>query len=86
MNFSFRYDKQPEKFLRKLPQQQALRIMDTIERTLADNPVPASAKTIIGEHGVFRIRVGSYRALYRIDHGARTIVIVKIDRRERVYE
>ncbi len=47
--------------------------MDKIEYALTSNPVPSGAKTIVGEHGVFRIRVGDYRVLYRINYQANTI-------------
>ena len=79
------YDKQPEKFLLKQDGHIAQRLLDKIEATLTKNPVPADAKTIIGEHGVFRIRVGDYRILYRINYAEHKIIIVQIERREKVY-
>lgn len=79
------YDKQPEKFLTKQDEHIAKRLFDKIENTLAQNPVPSDAKTIIGEHGVFRIRIGDYRVLYRINYPESKIVIVKIDKRDSVY-
>ena len=85
MNFSIEYDKQPRKFLLKLDKHIAARINDKIESTLSNNPVPSDAKTIIGERGVFRIRIGDYRILYRISYQQNKIIIVKIDKRARVY-
>ena len=86
MSFEISYDKQPDKFLSKVDKHIALRLMNKIETTLAENPVPHNAKTIVGEHGVFRIRIGDYRALYRIDYIKNKIIVFKLDKRPVVYE
>ena len=50
------------------------------------NPVPHDSKRIQGYNDpTFRIRIGDYRALYRVNHEEKRIVVVKIDKRERVY-
>ena len=85
MNFEIVYDKQPTKFLNKLNKQINDRILDKIEETLTENPVPHDDKAIIGKHGVFRIRIGDYRALYRINYQEYKIIIFKIDKRSKVY-
>ncbi len=81
--YQIEYDIQPQKFLEKLDRHIAQRIMDKID-TLTVNPIPQNAKTIIGEHGVFRIRIGDYRALYRI--AKQKIFVFKIDNRESIYD
>ena len=85
MTFFIDYDKQPRRFLKNTEKHIAQRIIDKIEQTLKDNPVPHDAKTIVGHHGVFRIRIGEYRALYRINHEEKKIVIVEINKRDRIY-
>lgn len=85
MTFSINYDKQPQDFLKKSDKHIAKRIMDKIDSLLINNPVPHNAVSIEGEHGVFRIRIGQYRAIYRINYNERKIVIVKLDKRPRVY-
>jgi mRNA interferase RelE/StbE len=53
---------------------------------LKENPVPHDAKRVVGyELPTFRIRIGKYRALYRINHQENRIIVVKMDHRERVY-
>lgn len=84
MSFAIEYDKQPQQFVKKAEQQIADRIMNKID-TLKDNPVSHDVKAIVGYHGVFRLRVGDYRILYRINHSIKTIIVFKIDKRERVY-
>lgn len=86
MIFEITYDKQPVKFLKKLDKNTAKRILDKIDVVFANEPVPSDAKRIIGEHGVFRLRIGDYRILYRIDYEKNMIVIFKIDKRENIYD
>ena len=85
MSFEFSYDRQPLKFLKKCDKQIAERLIDKIEDSLSINPVPHNATTIVGEHGVFRIRIGDFRVIYRINYEQNIIVIIKIDKRDRVY-
>ena len=68
MSFNTEYDKQPEKFLTKLDKHEAKRIIDKIEVVLSKNIIPSDIKVLVGKHGVFRLRIGDYRALYRINY------------------
>ncbi len=86
MSFAIEYDTQPQKFLRKLDKQFSRRIIDKIEGILRVDPVPHDAKVIVGEHSVFRLRIGDFRVLYRVDHTQNKIVIAKIGKRESVYD
>jgi mRNA interferase RelE/StbE len=72
-------------FIKKLDSKNIQRIFEAIEK-LAENPVPHDAKRIYGTgEKLFRIRVGDFRVLYRIDYGEIIIIIVNIDSRKRVY-
>ena len=86
MTFDIDYDSHPEKFLKKVDKNIALRIINKIEDALSANPVPHNATTIVGEHGVYRIRIGDYRVLYRVDYANNKVVVIKIDKRSRVYD
>jgi len=55
-------------------------------RELANKPHPRGAKKIVGEEGVFRIRVGVHRILYSIENNNQILLIVNIDKRSRVYK
>ena len=56
-------------------------------KKLAEDPIPHNSKRIIGEkEKVFRIRVGKFRVLYRIDYENYHIVLINIDYRDRVYK
>ncbi len=86
MTFSIGYDKQPRKFLKKSDKHIAKRIMDKIDQVLKENPVPHDAKSVVGKSGVFRIRIGDYRALYRVNNVDKKIIVVKLDKRQRVFK
>ena len=85
MSLEIFYDRQPIKFLKKLDRATARRIIDKIENILPSGSVPSDARPIVGEHGVFRLRIGDYRALYRINHQSKRIIIFKLDKRSRIY-
>lgn len=81
-----RLDNQPEKFLKNCEKTLFERIISKLKE-LKENPVPHDSKRIIGyELPTFRIRIGKYRALYRINYETKTIIVVKIDHRETVYD
>lgn len=84
--FEIKFDKQAEHFLAKCEDEIFERISDKIE-ILKQNPVPHDAKRVLGyELPTFRIRIGKYRALYRINYDDKIIIVVSIDKREKVYD
>ncbi|MBI4918709.1 type II toxin-antitoxin system RelE/ParE family toxin [archaeon] len=84
--FDVKLDKQPEKFLKNCEKLLFDRIVSKLKE-LKENPVPHDAKRIAGyELPTFRIRIGKYRSLYRINYQTNTIIVVKIDHRENVYK
>ena len=87
MRFQIDYESQPERFLTKLDKHISKRIMDKIDNLLMDNPYPSDAKRVYGfDLPTFRIRIGKYRVLYRVDNKEVVIIIIKIDKRDKVYD
>jgi len=86
MTFLIEYDNQPIKFFKKQDKHIIKRILDKVDETLPDNPVPQNAKSLVGQHNCFRIRIGDHRVLYRINYRDNKIVIFKIDKRPRAYD
>ncbi len=86
MAFFVEYDNQPEKFLKRQDKHIAKRIIDKIEEVLPENPVPHNAISLVNQHNCFRIRIGDYRVLYRLNHQENKIIIFKIDKRPRAYD
>ena len=74
-----------QKYLKKLDEHIALRIIESIEK-LAQDPIPHDSKRVIGiKEKIFRIRVGKFRVLYRVDYKNLLLVVIKIDLRESAY-
>jgi mRNA interferase RelE/StbE len=86
MSYSIRIRKQALKELADLPTKQSLKVEAAIDN-LADNPRPVGCKKLKGEHDfVWRIRVGDYRVLYKIEDEIKVIEVGKIGNRKNVYE
>jgi mRNA interferase RelE/StbE len=67
------------------------KIPDPIAKTIADdllslssNPYPPNSKKLQGEDN-YRLRIGSFRAIYTIDKKKKEIVILRIADRKTVY-
>jgi len=68
------------KDLRRLPRQEASRIADALEN-LEDN-LSGDVKRLTSFSPEYRLRVGSYRALFEIEDGNRVVVYRVVHRRE----
>jgi mRNA interferase RelE/StbE len=66
-----------------LPPRLAQRINEAIAG-LANEPRPVGAKKLAGIEG-YRVRVGDYRILYRINDESRLIVVYRVKHRREVY-
>jgi mRNA interferase RelE/StbE len=52
---------------------------------LARSPFPPGVKRLHAELDLYRIRVGDYRVLYRVDGKRLTVLVVKLGHRRDVY-
>ncbi|MBI2852157.1 MAG: type II toxin-antitoxin system RelE/ParE family toxin [Chloroflexi bacterium] len=69
--------------LRRLPAQTQERVNKTIAR-LAENPRPPGARKLTAREG-YRVRVGDYRVLYKIDDEVKMVIIFRVMPRGDVY-
>lgn len=53
--------------------------------TLARNPRPRGVKTLEGEEGLLRLRIGDYRIIYHVEERNFTVLVLKIGHRRQVY-
>ena len=84
--FKIYLDIPTQKYLKKLDNSVSQRIIESIER-LAEDPIPPDSKRIIGiMEKVFRIRVGKFRVLYRVNYKNFCVVVIDINTRGRVYK
>ncbi len=84
MKFNILYSSRAKKFLEKAEKNIARRLVDKIEG-LSNAPLTPETRKIIGSEDLFRLRAGKYRILYKICFDEETIIIVRIDKRERIY-
>ncbi|ODS35273.1 MAG: hypothetical protein A7316_01905 [Candidatus Altiarchaeales archaeon WOR_SM1_86-2] len=88
MSYSIRYHPNVKKYVGKLNKKDRTRIEKRIE-ILREDPYPTDTKFIKSKRyknlKIFRIRCGKFRILYYVRHEKLIVVIVEIDKRERVY-
>lgn len=86
MIYNITLSSKSKKFLKNCDTELYHRLMVRIKE-LSNNPFPQDIKRVEGEKGkVFRIRVGKYRITYEIYIENNDILIVKIGKRENVYD
>ena len=73
-----------EKQLRKLRREDQVRVLRAIQ-PLATEPTPPGSRKVRGYDDVFRIRVGTYRILYRVEGRRLLIIILKLGHRREIY-
>ena len=85
--YSVELSQKASKFLDKLDRYLSERIKERL-KILSENPVPTDAKFINREDDdkVFRLRIGDYRALYKLKEKQKVILVAKVDKRPRVYQ
>jgi mRNA interferase RelE/StbE len=74
-----------ERDLAGLPRDTAARVARRIDG-LASDPRPPGLEPLSGWPGYYRIRIGNYRVVYRIDDATRTVTLSLIGHRRDVYE
>ncbi|WP_107838171.1 type II toxin-antitoxin system RelE family toxin [Metasolibacillus meyeri] len=77
-------DKQPRKFLQKQEKSVQLRIYNALQG-LKEIPPVGDIRKMQGRQDSYRLRVGTYRAIYTIDYVSETVHILTIDNRGSIY-
>lgn len=75
--------KSAEKELRKIPKKELIKIIDQIG-SLSDNPHPPGSKKLTNQEK-YRIRIGNYRVLYKVEDEILTIFVIKVGHRKEIY-
>jgi mRNA interferase RelE/StbE len=70
--------------LRKLDPSVQRRVYASLSMLEVD-PLPPGAKRLVGAEAVYRVRVGDYRVLYRVEEAIVVVIVVKIAHRREVY-
>ncbi len=82
MKYSIEIDKVALKFLLRQPQEQRERILDAINKL----PDSGDIKKMQGRKGYFRLRVGTYRIIYTVNHGFLVVHVIDIGNCGDVYK
>ena len=84
-DYKLTYHKDALKFLAK----QDMTVQQRMAKGLTDLltiPPGGDIKQMKGHHGVYRLRVGTYRILFEIDHTEKIVYIQAIDSRGGIYK
>lgn len=85
MAYTVAYKPCADRDLKKLPQNVRPKIIVKIG-SLADNPRPPDVKKLSGElHSLYRVRVGDYRVIYKIEDDKLVVLVVEIEHRKNSY-
>ena len=84
MSYGLEFTTSASRELRALDPQIQRRIAAKVTE-LCDDPFPPGIKKLRGQTDHFRIRVGDFRIIYRIDGQRVVVVIVRIGHRREVY-
>jgi len=81
--YKIRIKKSAEKELSKIPEKELLKILDKI-KSLSDEPHPTGSIKLTNQEK-YRVRVGNYRILYKIEDNILTVFVVKVGHRKDIY-
>ena len=86
MSYRVSIRKHALKELSELPKNESVKIIKAIDN-LKEDPRPAGCKKLKGEQEYFwRIRVGNYRVLYKIEDVIKVVEVGRIGHRKDIYE
>ena len=84
MTYEIRIARSALKVLASIERRDQQRIRAAID-LLADNPRPPACTPLVGESGVYRIRIGDYRVLYEVRDAVLVVHVVAVGHRRDVY-
>jgi mRNA interferase RelE/StbE len=84
VRWRLRIDPRAELELASLPDDVRRRIARRID-ALQIEPRPRGSQKLAGHDGVYRIRVGDYRVLYRIEDEVLIVLVIRIGHRRDIY-
>jgi len=72
------------KEIQQIPKTFRIKIIETID-SLANSPRPSGVKKLENFNNSYRVRVGQYRIIYKIEDRQLIVEIVKVGNRKEVY-
>jgi mRNA interferase RelE/StbE len=84
LGYNISFARSARKELQALPIDVAERLLKKIE-SLALNPRPSGCTKLRGATGLWRIRSGDYRVIYKVDDSKRIVDVILIRHRREIY-
>ncbi len=85
MKYEVEISESAEKFLKKIPKKDRLRIIEKID-ALESDPLPSGSIKLQGcKEALYRIRSGDYRVVYTVKKDVLVILVVEIGHRREIY-
>lgn len=84
MGYSVTFAPAAKRQFDKLPRPVQQRLGAVIDQ-LADDPRPPEVVKLSAEEGLYRVRSGDYRAIYRIEDDRLVVLVVKVGHRRAIY-
>ena len=81
--YKLQIKKSAEKELRKIPKKELIKIINKIQN-LSEDPHPVGSIKISNQEK-YRLRIGNYRVLYKVEDNILTIFIIKVGHRKDIY-
>ena len=85
MSYEVLFSRSAAKFIKRLNDHTKDKVREAVEK-LRENPFPIPYKKIKGMRNTYRIRMGNYRILYEVHDNLNQIWILKVGKRENVYD
>ena len=82
-NYKIEIKKSATKEIEKLPKNVLKRVIEKIQ-SLGTEPRPHGCKKLTADEK-YRVRVGNYRILYRIEDEVLVVIVVKVGHRKEIY-
>ena len=86
MKYAVLLEKSAARFLLRLRDAKLKSRLDEAIESLAGDPRPSGCRKLAGTSDRYRVRVGDYRIVYRIDDGKVTVLVLLIGHRREVYD
>ena len=81
--YKIQVKKSAEKELGKIPKKELLEILEKI-KSLSNDPHPTGSIKLTNQEK-YRVRVGNYRILYKVEDNILTVFVVKVGHRKDIY-
>ena len=86
MKYAVALERAAARFLLRLKDAKLKKRLDDAIEVLSDDPRPPGCRKLAGTSDRYRIRVGDYRIIYRVDDGKVTVLVLVIGHRREVYD